>query len=219
MLRERWGFRGFVLADYGASKHVGSGLRAGLDFEPFPFLDFDGGEIFTPAAVQAALAGGRTTQAAVDRAVGRLLRTLFAYRFFDRPAYVDDESRIDRTAHAQEARRLAEAGTVLLRNIGGALPLDSKRLRSLAVIGADGDAYKNGGGSSNVQPYSLVTPRQGIATRRAPASTCATTPATTSPARPRWRARRTPPWWWSPTPPAKVRTSRVSRSTAEPSPA
>jgi len=164
VLRKRWGFHGFVLADYGASKHVGSGLRAGLDFEPFPFVDFDGGEVYTPAAVQAALAAGRTTQAAVDRAVARLLRTLFAYRFFDRAAYVDDESRIDRAAHAQEARRLAEAGTVLLSN-DGALPLDSKGLNSLAVIGADGDAYKNGGGSSNVQPYSVVTPREGIATR------------------------------------------------------
>ena len=45
MLRERWGFQGFVLADYGASKHVGSALRAGLDFEPFLFVDFDGGEV------------------------------------------------------------------------------------------------------------------------------------------------------------------------------
>lgn len=164
VLRERWGFRGFVLADYGASKHIGSGLRAGLDFEPFPYIDFDGGEVFTPTAVQAALAAGRTTQASVDRAVGRLLRTLFAYGFFDRVAYVDDESRIDRAAHAQEARRLAEAGTVLMRN-DGVLPLDSARLDSLAVIGADADAYRNGGGSSNVQPYSLVTPREGIATR------------------------------------------------------
>jgi beta-glucosidase len=169
VLRKRWGFDGFVLADYGASKHIGSGLRAGLDFEPFPFVDFDGGEVYTPAAVQAAIAAGRTTQAAVDRAVGRLLRTLFAYRFFDRAAYVDDESRIDRTAHAQEARRLAEAGIVLLQNGGHALPLDEKRLQTLAVIGADADAYKNGGGSSNVQPYSLVTPRQGIATRAGPA--------------------------------------------------
>ena len=73
---------------------------------------------------------------AVDRAVRNLLRTLFAYRFFDRAAYVDDESRIDRTAHAQEARRLAEAGTGLLQNVGRALPLDPKRLKSLAVIGA-----------------------------------------------------------------------------------
>ncbi len=167
VLRKRWGFRGFVLADYGASKHVGSGLRAGLDFEPFPFIDWDGGEVYSPSSVGAALAAGRTTQAAVDRAVGRVLRTLFAYGFFDRAAYVDDESRIDRSAHAHEARRLAEAGTVLLRN-DGVLPLRAGRLRSLAVIGADGDAYKNGGGSSNVRPYSFVTPRQGIATRAGP---------------------------------------------------
>jgi beta-glucosidase len=164
VLRRRWGFRGFVLADYTASKRVGSGLRAGLDFEPFPFFDSDGGENYTPAAVQAALAAGRTSQALVDRAVRRLLRTLFVYGFFDRAAYVDDDSRVDRTAHAEEARRLAEAGTVLLKN-DGALPLAASRLKSLAVIGADGDAYKNGGGSSNIVPYSLVTPRQGIATR------------------------------------------------------
>src|SRR5215208_3023466 len=164
VLRGRWGFRGFVLADYGASKRVASGLLAGLDFDPFPFADFDGGENYTPAAIQAALAAHRTTQARVDRAVGHLLRTLFAYGFFDRAAYTDDESRIDRTRHAQEARRLAEAGTVLLKN-DAALPLDSKRVKSLALIGADGDAYKTGGGSSSVQPYSLVTPRQGITTR------------------------------------------------------
>jgi beta-glucosidase len=164
VLRKRWGFGEFVLADYGASKHVGSGLRAGLDFEPFPFIDFDGGEVYAPAAVQAALDARRTTQAAVDRAVRRLLRTLFAYGFFDRAAYVDDESRIDRNAHAHAARRVAEAGVVLLKN-DGALPLKAAKLKSLAVIGADGDAYKNGGGSSNVQPYSLVTPRQGIVTR------------------------------------------------------
>ena len=65
-------------------KHVGSGLRAGLDFEPFPFVDFDGGEVYAPAAVQAALDAHRTTQAAVDRAVRNPLRTLFAYGFFDR---------------------------------------------------------------------------------------------------------------------------------------
>jgi beta-glucosidase len=164
VLRERWGFRGFVIADYGASKHIGSGLRAGLDFEPFPFIDWDGGEVYAPAAVQAAIDAGRTSQAAVDRAIRRLLRTLFAYGFFDRAAYVDDESRIDRAGHANEARRLAEAGAVLLRN-DGVLPLSPKRVKSIALIGADGDAYRTGGGSSNVQPYTLVTPRQGIVAR------------------------------------------------------
>jgi beta-glucosidase len=165
ILRHRWGFKGFVLADYGASKHIGSGLLAGLDFEPFPYVDFDGGENYRPALVAAAIAAHRTTQARVDAAVHHVLRTLFAYRFFDRDAYVDDDSRVDRTGHAEEARRLAEAGTVLLKNKGGVLPLRARKLKSLAIIGADADIYKNGGGSSNIQPYSFVTPRAGITAR------------------------------------------------------
>jgi beta-glucosidase len=164
ILRREWGFRWFVLADYGASKHVDTGLRAGLEFEPWPFLDFDGGENYTPTAIRASLAAGRANQALVDRAVRRLLRTLFAFGFFDRAAYVDDDSRVDRVTHLRTARRLAEAGITLLKN-DGVLPLDARGLRSLALVGADGDGYKSGGGSSNVRPYSFVTPRQGIVAR------------------------------------------------------
>ena len=168
VLRQRWGFKGFVLADYGASKHIGSGLLAGLDFEPFPYVDFDGGENFRPELIQAAIAAHHTTQARVDTAVHNLLRELLAFGLFDRAAFVDDDSRVDRTAHAEQARRLAEAGTVLLRNKGGMLPLKARKLKSLAIIGADADRYKNGGGSADVQPYSFVTPRAGIAARAGP---------------------------------------------------
>jgi beta-glucosidase len=168
VLRQRWGFKGFVLADYGASKHIGSGLLAGLDFEPFPFLDFDGGENYGPEQIEGAIAAHHTTQARVVAAVHDLLSALFAWGFFDRAAFVDDDSRIDRTAHAEQSRRLAEAGSVLLRNKGGLLPLNSKKLKSLAIIGADADTYKNGGGSADVRPYSFVTPRAGIASRAGP---------------------------------------------------
>jgi beta-glucosidase len=162
ILRRQWGFRGFVLADYGASKHVGTALAAGLDFEPFPLLDTDGGENLTPARVNAALAAGRTSQAAVDAAVTRLLRGLFAFGWFDRDAYANDDSRVDWAAHLRTARQVEEAGITLLRN-RGVLPL--RGVRSLAIVGADADAYRNGGGSSNVVPQSLVTPREGIAAR------------------------------------------------------
>jgi beta-glucosidase len=168
ILRKRWGFKGFVLADYGASKRIGSALQAGLDFEPFPYVDFDGGENLRPELITAAIAAHRTTQARVDASAWRLLRALFAWGFFDRPAFVDDGSRIDRNGHAQVARELAEAGMVLLQNKRGVLPLDGRKLDSLAVIGADADVYKNGGGSADVQPYSFVTPRAGITTRAGP---------------------------------------------------
>jgi beta-glucosidase len=165
ILRRDWGFKGFVLADYGASKHVGTGLRAGLDFEPFPYVDFDGGENLRPEVVSAAVAAGRASQAGVDRAVTHLLRALFAFGFFDRAAYPDDESQIDRAAHLRTAEEIAEGGTVLLRNRDRALPLDARKLRSLAVIGADADRNVNGGGSSNINPYSFSSPRAAITTR------------------------------------------------------
>lgn len=164
ILRRDWGFKGFVLADYGASKRVDTGLRAGLDYEPFPFTDLDGGENYTPAKVEAALAAGRTSQDAVDAAVRRLMSGLFAYGFFDRAAYRDDDSRTDKAGHARAARTVAQAGTVLLKN-KGVLPLDARRLDSLAVIGADAERYVNGGGSSNIAPYGLTNVRQGITAR------------------------------------------------------
>ena len=153
-----------MLADYGASKRVGTGLRAGLDYEPFPVVDFDRGENYTPEDVNAALAAGSVSQGLVDAAVRRMMRTLFATGFFDRDSYVDDDARIDQASHMRAAERIAERSTVLLRN-RGVLPLDASRLRSIAVIGADADRYVNGGGSSDIEPYTFTSVRQGIAAR------------------------------------------------------
>ena len=218
VLRHRWGFKGFVLADYGASKHIGSGLLAGLDFEPFPYVDFDGGENYRPALVAAAIAAHRTTQARVDAAVHHVLRTLFAYRFFDRAAYVDDDSRVDRTGHAEEARRLAEAGTVLLKNKGGVLPL----ARPQAEVAGDHRRRRR-----HLQerrrlvehPALLVrdAARRDHRPRRARRRRALRPGRRPRPRGRRWRARRTPPWSWWPTRQGRGRTSPASRSTADPS--
>ena len=155
ILRREWGFKGYVLADYGAAKDTRESLLAGLDFDPFPAVTY------SPALVNAALAGG-VPESVLDQRVTKILRTLFAYGFFDRAAYRDDPGAIDRADHATRAERIARAGTVLLKNEAGALPLDRGKLRSVAVIGPDADRYKSGGGSSNVTPYQSTTPLQGI---------------------------------------------------------
>jgi beta-glucosidase len=164
ILRGDWGFKGFVLADYGASKHIDTGLRAGLDYEPFPYIDWDGGENYTPLNIQLAIATGRTDQGMVDAAAKRLLSGLFAFGFFDRGGYADDDTRIDQTAHTRVARATAERGTVMLKN-ARALPLDTSKLRSIAVLGVDADAFVNGGGSSDIDPYQFVSPLAAIRDR------------------------------------------------------
>ena len=162
ILKQEWGFDGFVLADYGAAKIAANGLNNGLDFDPWP------GFAYSPAAVGLALATSQASESAVDEHVRRILRTLFAYGFFDRDAYPMSDDAIDKERHALAARSIEEAGIVLMKN-DGLLPLDPGRVRSIALIGSDAERFKSGGGSSNVQPFSFTTPRQGIERRAAAA--------------------------------------------------
>ncbi|HEY1594064.1 MAG TPA: glycoside hydrolase family 3 C-terminal domain-containing protein [Thermoleophilaceae bacterium] len=158
ILERDWGFKGYVIADYGAAHDTPGNLNGGLDFEPWPGL------AYSSEAVDAVLAAGLATPQQVDDHVRRVLRTLFAYGFFDRSAYKDDDAQIDKTAHAQTAEQIEQSAITLLEN-RGALPLRTAGLRSIAVIGKDANAFITGGGSGDVTPFSFVTPLQAIRQR------------------------------------------------------
>ncbi len=159
VLKEDWGFDGFVLTDYGAAKNTAPSLNNGLDLDIWPAV------VYRPPLVEGALASGQAPEAAVDEHVRRTLRTLFAFGFFDREPYADDDSRVDKEAHHAAAAELEEAGMVLLENDGGLLPLDAGRISKLAVIGPEAQTLRNGGGSSAINPYLTTNPRQGIEAR------------------------------------------------------
>src|SRR3954469_21556185 len=78
VLQRDWGFKGYTIADYGAAHNTAASLGNGLDFEPWP------GIAYAPTAVNAALLTGQASPQLVDEHAGRILRTLFAYGFFDR---------------------------------------------------------------------------------------------------------------------------------------
>ena len=158
VLRGDWGFKGFVLADYPAAHDTAASLKNGLDFEPFGFA-------YSPQNTSLALANGQVTEADIDGAVRRILRTMFAYGVFDREAYANDDSQIPVDDHAKLAQEIEEGGITLLRNRRKVLPLRPDRVRTIALIGSDADRFKSGGGSSNVTPLKLVTPKQGIEER------------------------------------------------------
>jgi beta-glucosidase len=162
ILKQEWGFPGFVLSDYAAAHNTVASLAGGLDFEPWP------GAAYSAPPVTVALATGVATQAQLDDHVRRYLRTLFAFGVFDRSAFVNDDAQIDKAAHAASARRIAEGAITLLRNRDAILPLSASRVKSIAVIGKVANTFVTGGGSSNVTPYSAVTPLQGIAQRAGP---------------------------------------------------
>ena len=158
ILKGEWRFDGFVLTDYGAAKNTNNSLNNGLDLDIWPAI------AYRPELVGAALASGAVPEATVDEHVRRILRTLFRFGFFDRDAYADDASRIDKEAHHAEAGSLEEAGMVLLEN-DGVLPLDASRIGKLALVGPEAEVLRNGGGSSAITPLMTTTPRQGIEAR------------------------------------------------------
>ncbi len=163
VLKDEWGFDGFVLSDYTAQRSTVASALNGLELElPFQFF-------YAPPVLTLAVTGGLIPAAVIDEHIHRILRTMFRFGLFDRPAYPVDDALIDQAAHAAVADEVESAAIVLLKNAGGLLPLDAGAIHSIAVIGADADAYKSGGGSSNVTPFAFVSPRQGITDRAGPA--------------------------------------------------
>lgn len=152
VLKGDWEFPGYVLTDYGAAKNPVDSLNNGLDLDIFP------GIVLNPVAVRAAVESGQVTRATIDEHVRRILRTMFAFGLFDRAAYVDDSSRIDRAAHHKAAADVEAQGIVLLENRDRLLPLRERSLRTLAVIGPEADTIKDGGGSSAINEFRITTP-------------------------------------------------------------
>ena len=157
VLKEEWGFDGFVVTDWGALKETVAPARHGCDLEmPGPGRFWGGGRL--AAAVEA----GDVEASMVDDKVRRLLGFLDWCGALDDPP-ADDEVTVDSPEQRDLARRAAVAGTVLLRNEGDLLPLATDGLRSIAVIGPNADATAvKGGGSATVNPYREVSVLDGL---------------------------------------------------------
>ena len=154
ILREEWGFDGFVTSDFifGLRDAVAS-VQAGLDIE-MPFRQ-------QRAMVLAdAVADGRLSVADVDAAVTRTVATLL--RFHPITSRPGDPSSAAGDAHRALARRAAERSIVLLRNLG-TLPLDASALQHVAVVGRLARVRNLGDrGSSDVVVTDVVTPLDGL---------------------------------------------------------
>jgi beta-glucosidase len=156
ILREDWGFTGFVTSDwYWGLRDAVKGVKAGMDVE-MPVV-----EHYAEGLTQA-LDAGVITRDEIDRMVFRILRTKLYYITREDPMEYP-KSLIAAPQHTALAREVAEKGMVLLKNSNGLLPLDKSRLQKVAVVGRLADADNTGDrGSSIVNPPYIVTPLEGI---------------------------------------------------------
>lgn len=160
ILRGQLGFQGIIASDLLAAHSPEGDLNAGMDWDI-------AGNSDNAAEVQLALASGQVSQQTLDARVHEYLRTLFAYGFFDRPAYVNDPSQVDQAHSTAVDIASEEGGATLLKN-DGVLPVTGTH-KTIAVIGQPAGNYVFGYGSSQVAPNHTVTLLQGIQARAAQA--------------------------------------------------
>ena len=139
ILRDEWGFDGFVVSDWGACNDFTEGVRAGSHLE----MPSTGGD--SPRQLMQAVREGRITEAEVDVRVDELLDVMLATR-----AAVDKVkgSKFDVEKHHAFARKASEQSIVLLKNENNILPL--KKGSKVAVIGEFARKARYQGAGSSV---------------------------------------------------------------------
>jgi beta-glucosidase len=147
VLKKDWGYRGWVMSDWGATHSTIPAANHGLDQQsgwPFDRAPYFG------EALEEAVENGYVSQARFDDMAERVLWALFDKGVMDNP--VAEGGAIDYAAHAKVSQADAEEAIVLLKNERKLLPL-APGLKSIAIIGSHADVgVLSGGGSSQVYP-------------------------------------------------------------------
>lgn len=150
--RDDWGWKGWMLSDWGAVYSTKKAVDAGLDQEMGEELDE--WVWFGERMLGGAIDSGALSETQLDSMATRILRSYFAHGVMDNP--VKPGVTPDLAAHADVPLEAAHNGIVLLKNERGTLPLAASA-RSIAVIGAAANAgVYSGGGSSQVKPEGIA---------------------------------------------------------------
>ena len=157
ILKEEWGFDGYVVSDWGAALETIENANGGLDLEmPGP------SNVWGKALIDAVEAS-EVSKKLIDDKVKRILTVAeFSNRF--QKSEIRAEQAIDQPKHRLLLRKAAADGMVLLKN-EGSLPL-KKNIKKLAVIGPNAlEAQIIGGGSASLRPHYQIHPLEAVQER------------------------------------------------------
>jgi beta-glucosidase len=156
VLKDEWGYKGFVVSDWGAVHSTVPVGKVGMDLEmpgPANFLD---------KKLVDAVKKGEVSEETIDDKVRRILRIVYKTGSFESKKeysniiYDDPDS-------SKLGRQAAAEGMVLLKNENKILPLDAKKTKKIAVIGPSAPIARiQGGGSAHVTASYRVSPLEGI---------------------------------------------------------
>lgn len=171
ILRDEWGFNGFVVSDLESitglceSHHIAVDKREAAELALRAGVDVDLGANCYPL-LKESLADGRINREQLDEAVAAVLRIKFQLGLFDNP-YLDESlaaTQVRTPDHIALARRLADESVILLKN-RGILPL--KAGMRIALVGPNADNTYNqlGDYTAPQDPDQIITMREGLEER------------------------------------------------------
>ena len=156
ILRDEWGFQGYVQSDFWSCRSAAGSLNAGMDHE------MPDAKWLNETNVKNALEDTSLEIQTVDRALIRRYTQMFRFGQFERPY---NPGEIDAKGHGAISRKIGSQTAVLLKNEGEMLPLNPKAYGTIVIIGQSefvDDACNGGGGSSKVTPLYTVPPVEGM---------------------------------------------------------
>ncbi|MEN8122746.1 MAG: glycoside hydrolase family 3 C-terminal domain-containing protein [Bacteroidota bacterium] len=155
VLKNEWGFTGTTVSDWGGARSTVPMANSGLD------LEMPNGKYYGEKLLKA-INNGEVTEATLDDKVKRILSVMFKAGLFDESidsygGHSDNEYR------RSLAKRVADQSIILLKNENNFLPLNSNKIKSIAVIGPNGgEARMEGGGSGGLTGNYGISPYEGI---------------------------------------------------------
>jgi beta-glucosidase len=143
VLKKEWGFKGFVISDWGGTHSTEKASAAGLDQEQ-PMADYFGPKL------KEAVEAGKVPLSEIDDHARRVLYAEFLSGVADEPL---QKSVVDVEKGFDVAQRVEEKSIVLLKNRPTVLPINPSKVHTIAIIGGHADVGMiSGGGSAQVDP-------------------------------------------------------------------
>ncbi|HXT11575.1 MAG TPA: glycoside hydrolase family 3 C-terminal domain-containing protein [Candidatus Angelobacter sp.] len=188
VLKGQWGFKGLVMSDWSGVHDTGEAALNGMDMEMGTRTSppFDTAYLAKPFL--EGIESRKYPVSVLDDKVRRHLYVMFRLNLIHDPAETNTQPAtfnsqlLSRPEHQAISREVAEESIVLLKN-KGLLPLDSSKLKSIAVIGANAVAkFASGGGSANIKAPYEITALEGISNRLGSGVTITYSPGYSNPA-------------------------------------
>lgn len=161
ILRREWGYDGLIVSDWGGVHDTDAAAASALDVEMDVTYDFDGH--FMADALLKKVRDGQIAEEVIDEKIRNILRLMLRLKMIGPNATARASGTYAAPEHRQTALEIARQGVVLLKNEKNILPLDPKKIKTLAVIGGNAVAlHAFGGGSAELRALYEINPLLGI---------------------------------------------------------